>query len=261
MITFFDIPGRSEVPYSPNTWKVRLALNIKGIPYRTRYVEVADIESTCKCLGIPPSGKKPTGEPHYTFPAIIDDTVRDNVVKMSDSRPIIEYLDRTYPSGGDHAFFPPRTDIFQTEVQDIILTRILAQAPFLWVLDLYRVKTPRDRQNIKTRMEGKFGKPMDEILVCGEEWQRHWTEVRRAFSEIDRLAHQSANWRSNGPFLLGQRVLYADVVLCALLLCLKTSISDKEWSQIASWNRGRWTRFLDAFQPWIRAEDYQRWKD
>ncbi|KAF5354234.1 hypothetical protein D9756_007230 [Leucocoprinus leucothites] len=261
MITLLDIIGRSEIPYSPNTWKVRLALNIKGIPYETHFVEVVDIEATCKSLGVPPSGTKPTGEAHYTLPAIIDDSAPGETIKLSDSRPIIEYLDRRYPSKDGATLFPADLDGLQNRVQDIVNQRILAQSPFLWLLDLYNVKTPKDQENIRLRMEARLGKPMEGILAKGRDRHRHWVEVRRGFLDIDRLAPRSANWRTKGPFLSGEQILYADVVLCALLLCLKTCISGKEWRQIASWNRGRWGKLLDAIQPWIRAEGYHRWND
>jgi glutathione S-transferase len=238
---------------------IRLALNLKGIPYKTHFIEIVDIEAICIPLSMPPSGTKPTGAPHYTLPAILDDSAPGNVIKMSDSRPIIEYLDHTYPSKDGTRLFPADTETFQDEVQDIVNTRILAQAPFLWLLDLYRVKTPKDQDNIKTRMEGRFGKSMNEIIAKGEDWDRRWAEVQQAFSDIDRLAQ--IHRASNGPFLLGQHVSYADVVLCALLLCLKICITAKEWQQIASWNQGRWSGLLDGFQPWIHAEGYQPWRD
>lgn len=184
----------------------------------------------------------------------------DEVIKLSDSRPIIEYLERAYPPSKGKDLFPPGTHNFQTMVQDIILDRILSHTPFLWLSDLYRVKTPKDRENIKTRMEARFQKPMDQIIVSGEEWQKHWAEVRRAFSDIDRLALCSEPSRSNGLFLAGQHATYADIVMCALLLCLKTCISDTEWRQIASWNKGRWNRLLEAFEPWMKVDGDPVWR-
>ncbi|KAJ3562939.1 hypothetical protein NP233_g9266 [Leucocoprinus birnbaumii] len=259
MITLLEIPGRSELPYSPNTWKVRLALNIRDIPYRTRCVEVVDIEGTCKSLGIPPSGTKPTGEPHYTCPSIVDDTVPAETVKLSDSRPIVEYLDRKYPAKDGTTFFPDDSIQFQNQVQDIFLQNILAQSPFLWLQNLYNVKTPRDQENIKARMEARFGKPMNEIVAKGDEWIRRWAVFQEGWSTIDRLAPRSQS--NDGPFLQGNRILYADIVLAAFLIVLKASVSDEEWRQISSWDEGRWGKLLKAFQPWIRAEGYQCWTD
>ncbi|KAI0682851.1 hypothetical protein BC835DRAFT_807562, partial [Cytidiella melzeri] len=72
-IIFYDIdsskPGRA---WSPNTWRTRYALNYKGIPYRTEWVEYPDIEPLCKKIGGSATAKKEDGRDHYTLPMIYD---------------------------------------------------------------------------------------------------------------------------------------------------------------------------------------------
>ncbi|KAJ7483558.1 hypothetical protein FB451DRAFT_1234964 [Mycena latifolia] len=72
-IVFYDIP--STLPnkcWSPNTWKTRYALNFKGIPYKTSWVEYPDIEPLSREVGAAPTRNKPDGRPHYTLPMIHD---------------------------------------------------------------------------------------------------------------------------------------------------------------------------------------------
>ncbi|KAJ8699426.1 hypothetical protein PTI98_002541 [Pleurotus ostreatus] len=67
-IIFYDIPSSLEPQaWSHNTWRVRYALNIKGIPYQTVWVEYPDIEAVCKKIGASPTGEE---APHYTLPVI-----------------------------------------------------------------------------------------------------------------------------------------------------------------------------------------------
>ncbi|KAE9402968.1 hypothetical protein BT96DRAFT_956119 [Gymnopus androsaceus JB14] len=73
MITFYNFAGRIKgVPWNPNVWKIRYALNYKGIAYKTVWLEYPDIEL--------PTVHHPS---HY-----------DN----STGTAIAEYLDKTYPS-------------------------------------------------------------------------------------------------------------------------------------------------------------------
>jgi len=69
-------------------------LNLKGIPYKTEWVEYPDIEPICKKLGIAPTYKNADGSDRYTIPAIHDPSTG---VYISDSVLIAEYLDKTYP--------------------------------------------------------------------------------------------------------------------------------------------------------------------
>ncbi|KZP02399.1 hypothetical protein FIBSPDRAFT_808778, partial [Athelia psychrophila] len=66
IITLYDIPSRnSSKAWSPNLWKARLALNIKGLPYRTVWVEYPDIEQLCKKIG---AAKTNSAAAPYTLP-------------------------------------------------------------------------------------------------------------------------------------------------------------------------------------------------
>ncbi|THU87741.1 hypothetical protein K435DRAFT_866989 [Dendrothele bispora CBS 962.96] len=66
-IIFYDtIPSKSDILWSPNTWKVRYILNYKRIPYQTVMLEYlpryrADNE------GIASTNTKPDGSPLYTL--------------------------------------------------------------------------------------------------------------------------------------------------------------------------------------------------
>ncbi|TBU52346.1 hypothetical protein BD310DRAFT_998700 [Dichomitus squalens] len=58
--------------WPPNTWKNRFSLDIKGIPYKTVWVESPDIEPLCKKIGATAAEERRDGTPLYTLPFIHD---------------------------------------------------------------------------------------------------------------------------------------------------------------------------------------------
>lgn len=52
-IIFYDLADVKGESWSSNTYKTRLTLNYKGLPYRVHYVELCDIETTLRDLGVP----------------------------------------------------------------------------------------------------------------------------------------------------------------------------------------------------------------
>lgn len=68
------------------------ALNIKGIPYRTEWVEYPDIAPLVKSFGLPPNSNSPIVP--YTLPTIYDPRTKRAIM---DSAKIAKYLDDEYP--------------------------------------------------------------------------------------------------------------------------------------------------------------------
>jgi len=46
----YDIPGKEGKCWSPNTWKIRAALNYKKVDYKTEWIEFPDIAPKLKEL-------------------------------------------------------------------------------------------------------------------------------------------------------------------------------------------------------------------
>ena len=65
--------------------------------YETEWIEYPDIEPKVKALNGKPGDKNADGSPKYTAPFIVDDSSGE-VVVVSDSLTITQYLDKTYPS-------------------------------------------------------------------------------------------------------------------------------------------------------------------
>ncbi|KAH7915562.1 glutathione S-transferase [Hygrophoropsis aurantiaca] len=251
-IIFFDIPTTipGSIPTSPNTWKVRLVLNYKKLRYQTRWVESVDIEAVCKPLGIPPTTTKPNGDPKYTLPALIDNTQSTPVV-ISDSTPIIEYLEKTYP---DHdlsrAIVPSDSRALLAAFEYQVATSITALLYPLVVMDLYSKKGTRDQHYLRTRMEALFGIPLEQVQSVGHDRERLLRKLERAFNLF-----ATSLRTSGGSYIMGQNPCLMDFTLCGLLLMFYHASPDGIWKQAATWRKGIWVRYLLTFQPLMHNPD------
>lgn len=228
---------------------VRLVLNFKGLDYTTQWVPTSDIEAVCKSLNIPPTGVKPTGEPHYTLPALIDYTQsRSHPTILSDSTPIIEYLELTYP--GQAVVFPPGTRSFHALFEHHLSKNIVTHPDLfpLIIMQMYRSKVPRDQVHFRTRMEKLYGKPLEDIELKGDVARdQAWERLHGAFEILAGFLKKN----DRGEFFMGERVSFSDFTLCAFLLFLRNTSPDDAWVKITSWDGGRWTRYVDACREWI----------
>lgn len=230
----------------------RLVLNFKRLEYETRWVPTTEIESVCKSLNIPPTGKKPSGDPHYTLPALIDYTQSSSKPKIiSDSTPIIQYLEHTYPSPS-HKLFPPGTEQDYLAFETFLQQNIIKHSPSLWFVDNLNIKPPTDQKDFRARMETRFGRKFEEIELQGEEREAAWKDVERAFKTLSAYFPQG----KDGKYLTGNTVSFPDFALCGFLLFIKHISPNDSWEKIASWDDGRWRRYVEGFEGWMSVDDH-----
>ncbi|PPR04359.1 hypothetical protein CVT24_013193, partial [Panaeolus cyanescens] len=248
MIIFYDIP--SKLPgkaWSPNTWKTRYTLNFKGLEYKTEWIEYPDIEAHCKALEIPadPFEKKADGSPQYTLPAIWDTKTG---VKVSDSRSILEYLEKTYPDAP--SLFPSNTAGLQIAFEKAFKPHLGA----LWfrILPLMpkNLNPPSEEYFYRTR-SAAFGAPLDSLLPTGVEAEQGWAKLKAGLDVID-------GWYKTtdavGPFLMGDQVGWSDVMLTGYLKWLKIVWGDEseQWRDMATWHDGRWAGLVDNMEKYAQ---------
>jgi glutathione S-transferase len=215
-------------------------------------VTLPAIEATCKPLGILPTGVQPNGQPHYTLPAIIDRTDPSNPIILSDSITIIEYLESTYPSAPGTELFPGGTKAFQVLVIQFVVVKIFTFVSKLAMGALYRSKPPSERQMLRARFEAPDEKPLEEFEAKGAERETVWKELEQTM----KFVQDAFNHNESGVFLMGHQVTCADFALCAALIFFKEISPDDLWAGIASWDGGRWERYVDAFKDWMAVDNY-----
>ncbi|KAF8555991.1 hypothetical protein OG21DRAFT_1410007 [Imleria badia] len=232
-IIFYDIPSKLGInAWSPNTWKTRYALNIKGVPYKTEWVEYPDIEALAKKIGALPTSTRADGTPYYTLP-IINDPNTGKVI--ADSFLIAEYLDATYPDG--NTLFPPGTKPLVAAFEGGIVSALGGIGLLQLAVSCY-VLNPSSAEYFRRTREAKFGQKIEEFSPEGPKRDADIAKGKEGFDAID-------GWlaKSEGKFVLGDTISYADGVLAGWLTWIK--ITNAIWKDVATWHNGRWATYLE----------------
>ena len=158
---------------SSAAYRVRIALNLKGVAVERRFVHLRKGEQrTATYLDLNPQGLVPT--------LIVGDTV------LTQSLAIIEYLDEMHPT-------PP---LLPSSAEDRAWVRSIAQSI---ACDIHPIDNLRVLQYLENKLQ------IDEARR--NDWYAHW--IRLGFEAIEaRLAD-----RGTGPFALGSAPTIADICI------------------------------------------------
>ncbi|EEB91464.1 hypothetical protein MPER_10169 [Moniliophthora perniciosa FA553] len=238
LIRFFDIPSKLRpMSWSPNCWKTRYALNYKKIPYETVWVEYPDIEKTCRDLGALPTSTKKDGSPQYTLP-VIHDLSKNQIV--SDSTKIAVYLDAAYPDPSA-TLIPSGTHALQLGFLYGFSIRLRY---------LYPLATAQELKILNPRSELYFRQTRKQLLGCSlEDYAKskgNWKGLQRDLGAVD-------SWLGKDMFVMGStKPTYPDFAMAAMMIwCRKLwGENSEQWSDIASWNDGRWGRLLEELKAY-----------
>ncbi|EJC97910.1 uncharacterized protein FOMMEDRAFT_32143 [Fomitiporia mediterranea MF3/22] len=245
-LVFYDLKTTTPgLPISTNTWRVRLVLNFKQLPYETVWCERAEIAPTCIAAGIPPLDNYPDGSPHYTFPGFVDRTNPDAPVCLSESRKIIDYLEATYPSPDpQRALFPLETHAFQA-IADEYVERIFT--PMFKPLVKYGValrQTEKDRVSFEKK-HAPPGKTLKEVTLWGKERDEAYARLREEFDKL-------ASFAEGDTFFSGENLRYLDIHVLGKFIVLKLSVGEEEFNrELGNASGGRWSRLWKACEGLI----------
>jgi glutathione S-transferase len=220
-------------------------LNLKGIAYKTVWLDYPDIEPELKKLGVEPSTFY-VHKKHYTVPTVYDPNTKRAV---TDSQPIAWYLDEQYP---DHAprLFPPGTRAFQAANIAQLFT-ILRNVVFpCLIYDMWRTTTSRSKPYIRETREEMFGCKLEDAAPQGE---ARSMALRQAKAFFDNLARAIKVNGDHALFLGDDVPSFADVDIASLLIWIRRTDGEagKElWETIMSAGDGHWIKFVDTFKKW-----------
>ena len=225
-----------------------MSLIYKGLPYKTEWVELPDIEPTLKRLGAPPTSKKPDRSDKYTFPAIYDDTTKRYV---SDSWKIAEYLDETYPS--TPRLFPPGSkaaiDLFQDHFERTVKRHFF----HAMIAHICHNLNPRSEEAFRSSREAMFNCKLEEIAPAGPKRDEVWSLAEQGLSQLSLFLSK------NGPdsqYFFGDTFSFADVIILSFLSWVKIeSRADDEWKLVETWDDGRWVRLLSSTEKYHAGRD------
>ncbi|KAF8501854.1 hypothetical protein BU17DRAFT_71959 [Hysterangium stoloniferum] len=237
-----------STPWNPNTWKARLALNYKRIPYKTVWLSYPDIEPTLKKLGAPARTTDPHGKPHYMLPIIVDIGSKPAVV-VGDSLKITQYLDAKFP---ERPVIPSNSAALQAAFE-ATFNRTVGPT-------LGRIIIPLAWQMLDERSQAFFYEARERW--CGDEkkmtmkrWRpeayitdKEWNALKDAFDDIaasvDRLGHD--------PIYIagGDEPTRADMIVLSCLALFKACAPEKWEQEVVHWGGGRWARLWRVSEPW-----------
>ena len=216
---------------------------MKGIPYKTEWVEFPDIEPLCKKLGIPPTSKKADGSDFYTLPAIHDPSTG---VYISDSVLIAEYLEKTYPDAPQ--VFPHHTLALQAAFTAAFANNLSALWNFI-VPAASEKLSPRSQEYFRRTREKSFGKALEDITPKGEAAVAEWARFRDGLGNVDVWYAKNGG---KGPFLLGETPSWGDIIVASYLKWTRAVWGDdsEQWKDISSWNNGRWAAIIEGLKKY-----------
>jgi len=219
---------------------VRFTLNIKGLPFEARWIELADVQTELPKLGASPS-QVLFGKPFYTVPTIYDPNT-DRLI--SDSLKIAQYLDEQYPQ--TTVLVPPRTLLLQNAlIQQISESAGIASLMRLTIQDYAEMVTLDSKDHWLGNVVRVFGAPLDQMALKGEARKEGVATVVAFFTKLGETLGDS-------QFLGGDEPVFADVVLAAFIIFLG-HIEDGEtdtWKALREVGGGKWAKFLQRFQEW-----------
>ncbi|KAF8659866.1 hypothetical protein AX16_001750 [Volvariella volvacea WC 439] len=241
-ITFYDIPSSHPIiAWSPNAWKIRYALNYKGLPYKTEWVEYPNIAAICKRIGAAPTAANRLGQsPFYSVP-VIRDLTSNRVI--SDSIAIARYLDEQYPDTPKVLRIDEGFGVLQYAFLQAFRNPILSVLMQFCVPKVIHILNPESQAYFRsTRETHTFKKRLEEVTPRKEtgDWEREWKQVEKTFGKAN-------DWFINGGqegkvFITGDNPVFADFVIGGYLMWVKTAFGEdsREWMDVSSWHGGRW---------------------
>ncbi|KAK1062154.1 hypothetical protein LTR74_010464 [Friedmanniomyces endolithicus] len=234
-IIFYDLDNKKDTAWNPNTWKTRMVLNFKKIPYETEWVEYPALAPKLKALGVPPN--PPSAFADYSCPTI---RLRDGTYIM-DSIPIAEKLEAMHPEPSlhlDNTLWKQASEICDALIRSAgadfmvsIVDDILGERASKWFAE--------DRHK-------RFGMSLYELQekVGGE---KAWPATEEILTKLKALL--TTHKEDEGPFMLGSKPCYGDLIAVALLEgCRKMDAKKSE--RMVNFD-GSFEKLLVACKPWL----------
>ncbi|ORY57825.1 uncharacterized protein BCR38DRAFT_448764 [Pseudomassariella vexata] len=235
-IILFDLPSRPPNKcWSLNSWKSRLLLNLKGIDYKTEWLEYPDIKPRFV-------EHFPKDTEAYTIPTVL---LPDGKYIM-DSRKIANHLEAAHPSPPLHLDSP-----YLTKLEAIIPgLRDALKAVFMYLLPKRLLNEASLPYWYETRSK-QLSMPVDEYHA-EEGGDKAWKRAREILPKVTEMLKEN-----EGPFFLGKTASYADLVWAGYLLFWQR-LGDDVFAELlkATGDAKVHEDLLDAVKPWSERADH-----
>lgn len=247
---------------APNPWKARYALNFKSVPYRTEWVQMPDITTVRKSLGVPACRKFADGTDFYTLPVLVTDPATNAAI--GDSFDIAVFLEEKFPGAGAGNLFPeqkldyelpsafqslvPLSETNEAKHKNYVKFQANVDMAFTvhTMLTAHGMKWDEDvADKVKEEFLKRVGKKnWDEMGVYGEERVKLMESLKGTIKELAGMLERDGE----GPFLMGKQPSYADILIGAWLRMFNKTLPREEWDQLEGWYGGVFGKLHWALQ-------------
>lgn len=257
-VVFYDLLSKDGIGcFSPNAWKskctpvplvhvtkpiaetlqtARSALNFKGIPYETKWMEFPDIAPTFKSLGIPPNTPIEC-QFEYSCPTV---QLPDGTFVM-ESRKIADALEKLQPEPSlrlDTQYLERATNIFNTLLFNIGI------GMFGRIPDLLHKRGAEWYVEERKKVTG--GIPISDF-----DGQFRWDVAEPTLGELRHMLNENPE----GPYFMGREVSYADLIIVSLWqVYIKTDKGDMV-DRIMGFDKSILEHF-EACKKWFARNDH-----
>ncbi|ORX38033.1 hypothetical protein BD324DRAFT_417547 [Kockovaella imperatae] len=205
-IIFYDLTKKDPVhAWVMNAWKSRLVLNFLELEYETRFLDFPDVESTLMDLGLPPSAQ---GQ-RYAVPAI-------TILSPDTSEPVHamgEGTSKDEVAAALQALVQEKKLYLESpELEEVtsFTHQIMETLRPIWMPAMLALLTPRSAERFSSRKLALAREKADQ--------EEAWKIASGYFQRLGEVLK-----RHEGPFVLGDRVSYADFIIVAQLQFLRVA--------------------------------------
>jgi len=248
-IILYDIPTKDDKPWSPNTWKTRMALNYKRIPFTTEWVEYPDIAGKLQGLLIPANT---TGTP-YTCPAITVTSSSSPPLHIMESTAIATYLDETYPSRPLYTG-STASRAAQKEIEKLAAKNLINSFPNYFLPNLAANLNPGSGVYFRNKIEKYHGFPLEDYLK-EDRVLKEWIEVEGWLKE---LADAIEKAQDEGLEVLKakgedgtEEITYCALKMAGMLVWAEMFGPPEAWLRIKESQGGLWGNLYEASRPFM----------
>ncbi len=197
MRTLYELCGAEpDRLFSAYSWRARLTLGYKGLEFESRPTPFTQIPKALEGI-------------HKTVPVLVD-----GERTVTESFDICRYLETTYADtptvfGGDGGVENAAL------IDNLIVTGLYPTISRMIILDIHNQLAPEDATYFRQSREKRFGMSLEDV-------QRGRDKEREKFAAFLKPYQRRL---AEAPFLGGERLLFADIVLAASFCWAKATSS------------------------------------
>jgi len=149
--------------------------------------------------------------------------------------------------------FPHGTKGLQTAFESAFSPQVRGVWPFTIDNALENLNEPSAHYMRTTKRDQMGGKDMAELIPRGEDAVAQWAKVEEELAKVDGWYASNGG---KGPFLMGEVISWADLVVCAHFRCWKVVLGADStgWKDMQKWNGGRWGALVKALEAYQKTD-------